>query len=40
MYDPYSNTYNERWRDHPNLRYVNQQQEAANMVPSRPPGFT
>ena len=20
-YDPYSNTYNEGWRDHPNLRY-------------------
>ncbi|KAK9671802.1 hypothetical protein RND81_12G055700 [Saponaria officinalis] len=20
-YDPYSNTYNERWKDHPNLRY-------------------
>lgn len=21
-YDPYSNTYNEGWRDHPNLRYA------------------
>lgn len=39
-YDPYSNTYNEGWKDHPNLRYGDQQQGAANMVPSRPPGFT
>ncbi|TYH34088.1 hypothetical protein ES332_D13G105000v1, partial [Gossypium tomentosum] len=23
MYDPYSTTYNEGWRDHPNLRYQN-----------------
>ena len=28
-YDPYSNTYNEGWRDHPNLRYG----------PPNPPGF-
>ncbi|KAL0319753.1 UNVERIFIED_CONTAM: hypothetical protein Sradi_5236800 [Sesamum radiatum] len=25
-YDPFSNTYNPRWRDHPNLRYDNQSQ--------------
>ena len=24
-YDPYSSTYNSRWRDHPNLRYGNPQ---------------
>ncbi|KAL8511281.1 hypothetical protein ACS0TY_017914 [Phlomoides rotata] len=24
-YDPHSNTYNPGWRDHPNLRYGNQQ---------------
>nr|XP_012466324.1 unnamed protein product [Gossypium raimondii] len=29
-YDPYSATYNEGWRDHPNLRYQNQ---------ATPPGF-
>ncbi len=23
-YDPYANTYNQRWRDHPNLSYGNQ----------------
>jgi hypothetical protein len=25
QYNPYSNTYNEGWRDHPNFRYGNQQ---------------
>ena len=30
-YDPYSNTYNEGWRDHPNLRYGPR---------PNPPGFT
>ena len=25
-YDPFSNTYNPRWRDHPNLRYDNPSQ--------------
>ncbi|PPD94753.1 hypothetical protein GOBAR_DD08213 [Gossypium barbadense] len=29
-YDPYSATYNEGWRDHPNLRYQNR---------ATPPGF-
>lgn len=28
-YDPFSNTYNEGWRDHPNFRYGNQQQDFA-----------
>ncbi|XP_062118941.1 uncharacterized protein LOC133832645 [Humulus lupulus] len=34
-YDPYAITYNEGWKEHPNLRYGNQQQ----IVPTRPPGF-
>ncbi|XP_062113692.1 uncharacterized protein LOC133824735 [Humulus lupulus] len=34
-YDPYGITYNERWKEHPNLRYKNQQQ----IVPTRPQGF-
>ena len=34
-YDPYAITYNEGWKEHPNLRYGNQQQT----VPTRPPGF-
>ncbi|PPD86182.1 hypothetical protein GOBAR_DD16886 [Gossypium barbadense] len=29
-YDPYSTTYNEGWRDHPNFRYQNR---------ATPPGF-
>uniref|UniRef100_A0A803N792 Uncharacterized protein n=1 Tax=Chenopodium quinoa TaxID=63459 RepID=A0A803N792_CHEQI len=29
-YDPFSNTYNEGWRDHPNLRFGNKE---------NPPGF-
>ncbi|XP_024042784.1 uncharacterized protein LOC127900647 [Citrus sinensis] len=37
-YDPYSNFYNERWKDHPNFRYGNQQQGIPNVAPSRPPG--
>nr|XP_027123738.1 uncharacterized protein LOC113740333 [Coffea arabica] len=36
QYDPYSNTYNPGWRDHPNLSYGNKQQ---NSFPNRPPGF-
>ncbi|XP_062093487.1 uncharacterized protein LOC133799488 [Humulus lupulus] len=34
-YDPYAITYNEGWKEHPNLRYGNKQQT----VPTRPPGF-
>ncbi|XP_062086205.1 uncharacterized protein LOC133792316 [Humulus lupulus] len=34
-YDPYAITYNEGWKEHPNLRYGNQQQT----VPTRPPRF-
>nr|XP_027118746.1 uncharacterized protein LOC113735989 [Coffea arabica] len=36
QYDPYSNTYNPGWRDHPNLSYGNRQQSS---FPNRPPGF-
>nr|XP_027077163.1 uncharacterized protein LOC113700934 [Coffea arabica] len=36
QYDPYSNTYNPDWRDHPNFSYGNKQQ---NSFPNRPPGF-
>ncbi|XP_027086672.1 uncharacterized protein [Coffea arabica] len=36
QYDPYSNTYNPGWRDHPNFSYGNRQQ---NSFPHRPPGF-
>ncbi|XP_027155143.1 uncharacterized protein LOC113755303, partial [Coffea eugenioides] len=36
QYDPYSNTYNPGWRDHPNLSYGNRQQ---NAFPNHPPGF-
>ncbi|XP_027082596.1 uncharacterized protein [Coffea arabica] len=35
-YDPYSNTYNPGWRDHPNFSYGNRPQ---NAFPNRPPGF-
>ncbi|KAH9716155.1 hypothetical protein KPL71_021360 [Citrus sinensis] len=38
-YDPYSNFYNEGWKDHPNFRYGNQQQGISNVAPSRPPGY-
>ncbi|XP_073153283.1 uncharacterized protein [Henckelia pumila] len=30
-YDPYSNTYNPSWKDHPNLRYGNPQETRANI---------
>ncbi|XP_027182272.1 uncharacterized protein LOC113780690 [Coffea eugenioides] len=35
-YDPYSNTYNPGWRDHPNFSYGNRSQ---NSFTNRPPGF-
>ncbi|XP_027171975.1 uncharacterized protein LOC113771601 [Coffea eugenioides] len=34
--DPYSNTYNPDWRDHPNFSYGNRSQ---NSFSNRPPGF-
>ncbi|XP_021733268.1 uncharacterized protein LOC110700074 isoform X1 [Chenopodium quinoa] len=37
-YDPFSQTYNPGWRDHPNLRYGNAQQQAGNSN-LRPPAF-
>ncbi|XP_071926201.1 uncharacterized protein [Coffea arabica] len=36
QYDPYSNTYNPGWRDHPNLSYGSRLQNAFS---NRPPGF-
>ncbi|XP_027120419.1 uncharacterized protein [Coffea arabica] len=36
QYDPYSNTYNPDWRDHPNFSYGNRPQ---NSLSNRPPGF-
>nr|XP_027120412.1 uncharacterized protein LOC113737367 [Coffea arabica] len=36
QYDPYSNTYNPGWRDHPNFSYGNRSQ---NSLSNRPPGF-
>ncbi|XP_062104265.1 uncharacterized protein LOC133815441 [Humulus lupulus] len=39
-YEPFSQTYNPGWRDHPNLRYGNQQQIAPQPTSARPPGFT
>ncbi|XP_027076998.1 uncharacterized protein [Coffea arabica] len=36
QYDPYSNTYNPGWRDHPNFSYGNRPQNAFS---NRPPGF-
>nr|XP_027096231.1 uncharacterized protein LOC113716133 [Coffea arabica] len=36
QYDPYSNTYNSGWRDHPNLSYGSRPQNAFS---NRPPGF-
>ncbi|XP_027166293.1 uncharacterized protein LOC113766283 [Coffea eugenioides] len=36
QYDPYSNTYNLGWRDHPNFSYGYRQQ---NSFPNRPLGF-
>ncbi|XP_071905856.1 uncharacterized protein [Coffea arabica] len=35
-YDPYSNTYNPGWRDHPNFSYGSRPQNAFS---NRPPGF-
>ncbi|XP_027166611.1 uncharacterized protein LOC113769410 [Coffea eugenioides] len=35
-YDPYSNTYNPGWRDHPNFSYCSRPQNAFS---NRPPGF-
>ncbi|XP_062099678.1 uncharacterized protein LOC133805513 [Humulus lupulus] len=39
-YEPFSQTYNPGWRDHPNLHYGNQQQVAPQSTSSRPHGFT
>ncbi|XP_062115482.1 uncharacterized protein LOC133829722 [Humulus lupulus] len=39
-YEPFSQTYNPGWHDHPNLRYGNQQQVVPHSTPARPPGFT
>ncbi|XP_022897724.1 uncharacterized protein LOC111411421 [Olea europaea var. sylvestris] len=36
-YNPYSNTYNARWRDHPNLSYGNQQVNQPNFQQYRQP---
>ncbi|XP_027155475.1 uncharacterized protein LOC113755766 [Coffea eugenioides] len=36
QYNPYSNTYNPDWRDHPNFNYGNRPQ---NSFSHRPPGF-
>ncbi|XP_027166709.1 uncharacterized protein LOC113766752 [Coffea eugenioides] len=36
-YDPYSNTYNPGWRDHPNLSYGGNRQ--SNFVPNRQQGY-
>ncbi|XP_073120967.1 uncharacterized protein [Henckelia pumila] len=36
-YDPYSNTYNPGWRDHPNLRYGNPPANQAYRPPYPPP---
>ena len=39
-YDPFSNTYNQGWRDHPNFSYAgNQQAMWLNTNLNRPPGF-
>ncbi|XP_027122255.1 uncharacterized protein [Coffea arabica] len=37
QYDPYSNTYNPGWRDHPNLSYGGTKQ--SNFVTNKPPGY-
>ncbi|XP_062094007.1 uncharacterized protein LOC133800044 [Humulus lupulus] len=39
-YEPFSQTYNPGWHDHPNLRYGNQQQVAPQSTSTRPLGFT
>ncbi|KAL0333052.1 UNVERIFIED_CONTAM: hypothetical protein Scaly_2206700 [Sesamum calycinum] len=36
-YDPFSNTYNPGWRDHPNLRYGNQPQNSQRPPYQQPP---
>ncbi|XP_062113938.1 uncharacterized protein LOC133824940 [Humulus lupulus] len=36
-YEPFSQTYNPGWRDHPNFRYGNQQQVAPQSTSARPP---
>ena len=38
-YDPFSNTYNLRWRDHPNLRYGNLPQQGNQGRQFHPYGF-
>jgi len=38
-YDPFSNTYNSGWRDHPNLRYGNQPQQVNQGRQFHPHGF-
>ncbi|XP_026396471.1 uncharacterized protein LOC113291114 [Papaver somniferum] len=38
-YDPYSNTYNPGWRDHPNFSYANTQVAAPGTVFNRSSGF-
>ncbi|XP_026398946.1 uncharacterized protein LOC113294781 [Papaver somniferum] len=38
-YDPYYNTYNAGWRDHPNFSYANKQAAAPGPVFNRPSGF-
>ncbi|XP_027060849.1 uncharacterized protein [Coffea arabica] len=37
QYDPYSNSYNPGWRDHPNLSYGRNKQQ--NFIPNRQQGF-
>ncbi|KAL0298182.1 UNVERIFIED_CONTAM: hypothetical protein Sangu_3155900 [Sesamum angustifolium] len=36
-HDPFSNTYNPEWRDHPNLRYGNQLQNSQRPLYQQPP---
>src|SRR3990172_4292135 len=38
-YDPFSNTYNPGWRDHPNLRYGNPSQQSNQGRQFHPHGF-
>ena len=38
-YDPFSNTYNPGWRDHPKFSYANQRAAAPNPVFNRKSGF-
>lgn len=38
-YDPFSNTYNVGWRDHPNFSYLGNQQSVPNANFSHPQGF-